>query len=51
MDYYFMDMKSFVNAQTTSEQSGICVAVKEDKRQTHHEQRCIKKRSRRTVDN
>ena len=29
MDYHFMKMKSVVNAQTVSEESVICIAVKE----------------------
>ena len=29
MDYHFMKMKSVVNAQTISEESVICIAVKE----------------------
>ena len=30
MDYYVMTMKSAVNAQTISEESVTCIAVKED---------------------
>ena len=33
MDYYFMKMKSVVNAQAVSEESVICIAVKVDRHQ------------------
>ena len=33
MDYYFMKMKSVVNAQTVSEELLTCIAVKEDRHQ------------------
>ena len=32
MDHYFMKMKSATNAQTISEESKTCIAVKEDRR-------------------
>ena len=33
MDYYFMKMNPVVNTQTMSEESVICIAVKEDEHQ------------------
>ena len=33
MDYYIMKMNSVVKAQTISEESVTCIAVKEDRRQ------------------
>ena len=50
MHYYFMKMKS-MNAHTMSEETVTCTAVKEDRHQKHHEQRCVEEGSRRAVDN
>ena len=41
MDYYFMKMQSVANAQTISEESITCIAVKFDMHQKHHEQCCV----------
>ena len=49
--YYFMEMKLVLNAQTMSEESVTCIAVKEDRRQNIMEQCCVGKGSRGTVDN
>ena len=51
MEYYFMKMKSVVNAQTISEESVTCIAVERRRTSQRHEQCCVEEGRRRTVDN
>ena len=51
MEYYLMKMKSLVNAQTMSEESGTCIAVNEDRHQNIMSSVPLKQGVGETIDN